>query len=72
MSREVNEKIAALLKEAEAKIEEAERLAKEAGVDFHCSGPSYGMGGYFGQWNDSGCSDDDSSEDGFHPRKTVN
>lgn len=44
---DVRDKINAILKEAEAKIAEAEKLADESGEMFHWDGPAYGMGGYY-------------------------
>ena len=45
--KEAPAKIAALIKEAEAKIAEAEKIAEESGIDFSWSGPAYGMGGSY-------------------------
>lgn len=42
-----HEKIDALLAEANAKLEEAANVAREAGVSFSWDGPTYGMGGWF-------------------------
>lgn len=45
--KEASTKIAALIKEAEAKIAEAEKVSNESGIDFSWSGPDYGMGGHY-------------------------
>lgn len=56
--KEANAKISSLLAQADAKLEEAAKIAREAGVSFSWSGPAYGMGGYFepeghtDQWGD--------------------
>ena len=44
---EAQGKIAEQIKIAENALEEAQRIADEAKVHFHWSGPSYGMGGYY-------------------------
>ncbi|MDD5149989.1 MAG: hypothetical protein PHC28_05835 [Flavobacterium sp.] len=63
-TREVNKQIANLIKEAEAKISEAEALAKEYKLSFSWSGPAYGMGGYYdGDWETSNC----EGESGWNP-----
>lgn len=41
------QKIQELLKEAEAKLQEAEQLARETEQGFYWDGPAYGMGGWF-------------------------
>lgn len=44
---EVKNQINALLKEAQAKISEAEALADKSGEGFNWGGPAYGMGGWY-------------------------
>ena len=48
-------KIADLLKEADAKLNEATAIADEAGVPFGWNGPEYGMGGFYSPkgWQES-------------------
>ena len=55
--KEVQEKIAEKIKEANAALKEAQKLADENGTYFHWDGPAYGMGGgYQGKnWNSSNC-----------------
>lgn len=45
--REANAKIAELIKEAEAKLNEAARIADQVQVDFYFEGMGYGMGGTY-------------------------
>lgn len=47
MSDQNKEKINQLLREAEEKLAEAQKLANEAGIVFYWSGPAYGMGGSY-------------------------
>lgn len=44
---EATKKIADLLKQAEAALNEAASIADENGVSFGWDGPAYGMGGYY-------------------------
>lgn len=56
---EAESKIADLIREADEKIREAEKLADEHGLQFSWDGPSYGMGGWYTpnhpDWESSNC-----------------
>ena len=45
--KEKSAQLSALIKQAEAKLDEAVEFARENGLSFHWNGPAYGMGGYF-------------------------
>lgn len=66
--QEASAQIANLIRSAEAKISEAEKIADEYGVSFSWDGPSYGMGGWYTgksekpEWADS---DWEASDEGW-------
>jgi hypothetical protein len=61
--REAMAKTSDLIKQAEAAIQEAEKIAKEYEIELYWEGFAYGMGGSFGKHSDGWCSSgEDESE----------